>query len=86
MVLCTRVPSQERKPNQVMAINISLRLFVVVYNIEVVLCTSVPILIVRNAKLWLINNNLQVLLPEAVCCCLHTCKSCMVNVFVGIPL
>ena len=28
----------------------------------------------------------QVLMPEAVCCCLHTCKSCMLNVLVGIAL
>ena len=31
-----------------------------------------------------INISLQILLPEAICCCLQTCKSCMLNVLVGI--
>ena len=33
-----------------------------------------------------ININLKPLVPEAICCCLQTCNSCMFNVFVGIPL
>ena len=49
---CTKSHSQERKPNQVIGINISV----------------------------------HVLMPEAICCCLHTCKSCMLNVLVGIAL
>ena len=30
--------------------------------------------------------NLQLLVPEAICCCLQTCNSCMLNVLVDIPL
>ena len=52
MCQCTKSHSQERKPNQVIGINISV----------------------------------QVLMPEAICCCLHTCKSSMLNVVVGIAL
>ena len=55
------------------------------FDIRVVLCTSVPSLIVRNTNIG-INISLQVLLPEAICCCLQTCNSCMLNILVGIPL
>ena len=43
------------------------------FDIRVVLCTSVPSLIVRNANNQVIGRNV-VLLPEAICCCLQTCK------------
>ena len=33
-----------------------------------------------------ININLQLLVPEAICCCLQTCNSCMLIVMVGIAL
>ena len=39
-------------------------------DIRVVLCASVPSLIVRNAN----TTKLKLLLPEAFCCCLQTCK------------
>ena len=41
------------------------------FDIRVVLCTSVPSVIVRNANL---EAYTLVLLPEAVCCCLQSCK------------
>ena len=66
MYQCTKCHSQERKPNQVMAINILVYKFLIPeaiccclqtckcgFDIRVVLCTSVPS--VRNAnptKLW----------------------------------
>ena len=64
MYQCTKSHSQgqERKPNQVMAINISLQVLMPEavccclqtckcrFDIRVVLCTSVPSLIVRNAN------------------------------------
>ena len=33
-----------------------------------------------------ININLLLLVPEAICCCLQTCNSCMLIVMVGIAL
>ena len=43
-------------------------------DIRVVLCTSVPSVIVRNANLTKLEAYTLVLLPEAVLCCLQTCK------------
>ena len=63
MYQCTKCHSQERKPNQVMAINILVYKFLMPediccclqtckcgFDIRVVLCTSVPSVIVRNAN------------------------------------
>ena len=33
-----------------------------------------------------INIDLQLLVPEAICCCLQICNSCMLIVMVGIAL
>ena len=41
------------------------------FDIRVVLCASVPSLIVRNNQVIGIN---KFLMPEAICCCLQTCK------------
>ena len=62
MYQCTKSHSQERKPNQVIGINISAQVLMPEaiccclqtckcgFDIRVVLCTSVPSLIVRNAN------------------------------------
>ena len=62
MYLCTKSDSQERQHNQVIAINISLQVLMPEavccclqtckcgFDIRVVLCTSVPRLIVRNVN------------------------------------
>ena len=41
------------------------------FDIRVVLCTSVPSLIVRNTNPTLVY---KFLMPEAICCCIQTCK------------
>ena len=42
------------------------------FDIRVVLCTSVPSIIVRNASYR--HEHYKFLMPEAICCCLQTCK------------
>ena len=79
MYQCTKC--QECKPNQVMAINILVYKFLMPeaiccclqtckcgFDIRVVLCTSVPSVIVRNASYNLVY---KFLMPEAICCCLQ---------------
>ena len=44
------------------------------FDIRVVLCTSVPSLIARNANPQVMAINISLLMPEVICCCLQTCK------------